>query len=194
MLNMLSTLPPHSVAAYSGLQPTLTGSSANHLLAAQSTFHSNAQQQAAAMQSLHSRLPVSNALTNLAVSHSNPLVTGLPPGFSNEMLQSADAMKYLNSAGMFPSLNSMASHQTAPSLQPNLAGFSTQPILALPPDFSNPFKDPFKCLTDFTRSGFGEREQLFSRYSILSNAGGGTALTDKITKENATEKRVFISS
>lgn len=110
---------------------------------------------------LHPRLPTASGLP--PGMHPGSLPPNLHPGLasSSEMQAASDAMKYLNSAAMFPGL--------PPAGLPGLMN----PAM-LPPD-------PFKSLTDFTRSGFGERE-LFSRYSILSNAGGGNPLTEKIGK------------
>ena len=112
---------------------------------------------------LHPRLPTASGLP--PAMHPAGLPPTMHPGLvsSSEMQAASDAMKYLNSAAMFPGL---------PSSLPGLV----QPPM-LPPELAN----PFKSLTDFTRSGFGEKE-LFSRYSILSNAGGGNPLTEKIGK------------
>lgn len=112
---------------------------------------------------LHPRLSTASGLP--PGMHPAGLPPGMHPGLvsSSEMQAASDTMKYLNSAAMFS------------GLPPGLPGLVQPPML--PPDLAN----PFKSLTDFTRSGFGERE-LFSRYSILSNAGGGNPLTEKIGK------------
>ena len=96
-------------------------------------------------------------------------------------LHSADAMKYLNSASMYPGVSMYSGLNHPPSsLNPSgIPGLNS----ALPPGLMPQLPpDPFKLLTDFTtRSNINEQQQqqlLFSKYSILSSAGGGTSLSD----------------
>lgn len=170
-------------AKYLSLFSNLPGSAntnplaTNPLLTTAQSFAANA--------ALHSRLPQpSNLLQPQPNSLNTPglmsnINQGFNPNVTAEMQANADAMKYFLPGVPQNSLNPLASlHQTlnpSSALTQNIPGL-TQPMLAMPHDLS------LQRLTDFTRSGFGEREQLFSRYSILSNAGGGVNLADKLQK------------
>ena len=139
-----------------------------------------------------------NSFSNTSSSLTPPMFASHSTFTSNEHQRYIDLLGGMPPLGSYPQPNPYISSRSNPDLSsrplwpfgmpppplPSTSTSSSTGCAPAPPSAMMP--DPFKSLQDISlRPGLvtPDRENLFSRYSLLNSSGGGASIFDKLNKE-----------